>query len=79
MNMLKNYKNLSEQDRMRIQAEAGLPKWGELYRISGIAAIVMLILIPVQIAVYTIWPTPETVSEWFFTVSKQLGTRPFAP
>jgi hypothetical protein len=75
MNMLKNYENLSEEDRLSIQTEAGLPKWGELYRISGIAAIVMLILIPVQIAVYTIWPMPGSVAEWFklFQNSPLLG------
>jgi hypothetical protein len=53
--------NLSTTDK----AEIGLLKWGELYRISGIATIVMLILIPVQIAVYTIWPIPESTLEWF--------------
>lgn len=45
--------------------EAGLPRWKSLYRIMGVATIVMLILIPVQIAVYTIWPMPESIAEWF--------------
>lgn len=53
--------NLSEADK----AEIGLLKWGELYRIAGIATIVMLILIPVQITVYTIWPIPASTLEWF--------------
>lgn len=52
---------LSEADK----AEIGLIKWGELYRIAGIATIVMLMLIPIQIAVFTIWPTPKSALEWF--------------
>jgi hypothetical protein len=73
--MLNKYENLSEQDKTNIQIETGLPKWSGLYRISGIAAIVMLILIPIQIAVYTIWPMPASVTEWFqlFQNSRVLG------
>ncbi len=52
---------LSEADK----EEIGLLKWGELYRFAGIATIVMLILIPAQIAVFTIWPTPKSALEWF--------------
>jgi len=61
MRTLKDHANLSEQDK----AEIGLPRWGELYRVAGIATIVMLVLIPVQIAVFTIWPTPQSTLEWF--------------
>jgi hypothetical protein len=61
MRTLKAHANLSEEDKVEI----GLPKWGELYRIAGIATVLMLVLIPVQIAVFTIWPTPQTVLEWF--------------
>lgn len=61
-----NYgKILSEKDKINLQNEVGLPGWGQLYRIAGIATIAMLILIPIQIAVYTIWPTPKSVPEWF--------------
>ncbi|OQB20473.1 MAG: hypothetical protein BWY11_02313 [Firmicutes bacterium ADurb.Bin182] len=65
MNVLKNYNNLLEQDKLNIQSEAGLPKWGSLYGIAGIATILMLVLIPVQIAVFTIYPTPGSATGWF--------------
>lgn len=55
----------SEQSITEYNNEAGLPKWKELYKIAGIATIVMLILIPIQIAVFTIWPAPTSINEWF--------------
>jgi hypothetical protein len=75
MNVLKNTKNLSVADVRLISEEAGLPKWQGLYQIAGIAVIVMLALIPIQITVFTIWPTPQTVPEWFqlFQDNKLLG------
>ena len=60
-----SYQALSAQDRIHFQHEAELQKWRLLYFITGIAAIVMLVLIAVQIAVYTLWPTPKTVLAWF--------------
>ena len=49
---------------IEVEKEVGLPKWRLLYQITGISTIVMLILIPVQIAIYTIWPMPESVNGW---------------
>lgn len=45
--------------------EAGLPRWASLYRITGMATILMLVLIPLQIAVFTIWSTPQSIKLWF--------------
>jgi len=41
------------------------PGWAALYRIGGWAAVAMLALIPVQLAVFVIWPLPTTVAGWF--------------
>jgi len=46
----------------QIQAEA---KWKSLYKITGFAAIAMLIIIPVQIAVFIITPIPDSIENWF--------------
>jgi len=37
----------------------------QLFRTGGIAALVALVLIPVQIVVFGVWPPPGTVSDWF--------------
>ena len=39
--------------------------WKSLYRIGGVAALAILAFIPVQIAVFLIWPPPTTVTDWF--------------
>ena len=41
------------------------PAWSPLYRAGAFASIVMLVLIPVQMAVFFIWPLPTTVESWF--------------
>lgn len=43
MSIQRQYNGLSLNDRIGFQNEAGLPKWGPLYRIAGMATIVMLI------------------------------------
>jgi hypothetical protein len=65
MSTIKNLRNLSDQEIINLQEDAGLPKWRSLYKLAGIATIIMLILISVQIAVFTIWPMPKGVTEWF--------------
>lgn len=45
--------------------EANIQKWGQLYQIAGFAAIAMLVLIPIQIAVFSIFPIPSSAKEWF--------------
>jgi hypothetical protein len=39
--------------------------WKPLYRLGGIAALAILALVPVQMAVFFIWPIPTSVSDWF--------------
>ena len=39
--------------------------WKSLYKIAGIAALLMAIFIPVQIIVFILWPPPETTLGWF--------------
>ncbi len=63
--LARNQNKPSAQELNAIRREAELPKWAPLYRIAGVAAIVMLVLMPIQIAVFTIWPTPSSVPEWF--------------
>lgn len=57
--------SLAAQNRMNIENETDLQKWRKLYFITGIASMVMLVLIAVQIAVYTLWPMPKTTLAWF--------------
>ena len=49
----------------QMQAEGYLDKWKPLYKIAGVAAIAMLIIIPVQIIVFIITPIPDSIENWF--------------
>ena len=40
-------------------------KWRTLFRISSVAAILMVILIPIQIIIFSISQPPETIEGWF--------------
>src|ERR1017187_10473732 len=44
--------------------------WNVLYRVGGIAAIAITALIPIQGAVFVIWPPPTTVLNWFALFQK---------
>ncbi|WP_224248132.1 hypothetical protein [Hyalangium gracile] len=39
--------------------------WRPLYRAGAVAAIAVLALVPFQIAIYVLWPPPDTVEGWF--------------
>ncbi len=43
---------------------AGDP-WRSLYRVGAVAALLVVAFIPVQAAVFAIWPPPDTVAGWF--------------
>ena len=47
--------------------EQNIPKsrWVDLYKIAGVATMIMILLIPIQIIIYMLWPTPETALESF--------------
>lgn len=40
-------------------------EWEALYRIGGIAALTVLVLMIFQVFVYLAWPPPDTVEGWF--------------
>lgn len=40
-------------------------RWKGLYKVGGVAALAMLVLMVVQIIVYIIWPPPSTVEGYF--------------
>ena len=44
------------------EARAG---WGTLYRIAGFAALLVVALVPLQMAVFVFWPPPTAVAGWF--------------
>jgi hypothetical protein len=39
--------------------------WRFVYRAAGIAALAVVGLMPLQIAVFVVWPPPTTVADWF--------------
>ena len=41
------------------------PEWRNLRRSGAVAAVITAILIPIQIAVFILWPPPTSVAEWF--------------
>lgn len=49
--------------------------WAGLYKVAAIAAIIMVILIPVQGAIFAMWKPPGTVQDWFilFQTNKLMG------
>ena len=40
-------------------------EWQGLYRAGGVAAVMVLAFIPIQMIVFLLWPLPSTVLEWF--------------
>lgn len=49
----------------QIQRPAFADQWKTLYKIAGFAVIVMLIIIPTQIAVFILTPIPSSIESWF--------------
>ena len=52
-----------------------LSRWVDLYKIAGVAILMMVLLIPIQIVIFNHWATPETALESFmlFQENKLLG------
>ncbi|HKR04571.1 MAG TPA: hypothetical protein VJY62_08030 [Bacteroidia bacterium] len=50
-------------------------QWKGLYNIAGVSAIIMVIFIPLQMAVFVLFPPPSTVIGWFelFQKNKFIG------
>ncbi len=49
----------------QIEIQDHAAQWKPLYKIAGFAAIVMLMIIPTQIAVFTMFPIPDSIENWF--------------
>ena len=45
-------------------AETADVRWNWLYRIGGAAALIQVVLIPIQINIFVTWPLPSTVTDW---------------
>jgi hypothetical protein len=39
--------------------------WQTLHRVGGMAALAVLVLIPIQMVVFFVWPPPNSVIGWF--------------
>ena len=39
--------------------------WKTLHRVGGVSALVVLVLIPIQMVVFFLWPPPNSVIDWF--------------
>ncbi len=50
---------------VRASASREMPRWSTLYRIGGAAALLCVIFLPIQIAVFILNPPPDTVIGWF--------------
>lgn len=44
--------------------------WNDLYKIGAWASIIMLVLIPIHIIIFVLWPPPATVEEFFALFQK---------
>jgi len=58
-----------------IDSETADSRWKGLYKVGGVAALTMLVLIPIQIIIFTVWPPPSTVDGYFtlFQNNRLLG------
>ncbi len=43
------------------------PRWNWLYRVGGAAALITAVFLPIQVAVFIVWPPPlqGTAIDWF--------------
>ena len=39
--------------------------WNKLYKVGGVAAIVIVLIIPIQLVIFTLFPPPETTMGFF--------------
>lgn len=60
-------------------AETADSRWNWLYRIGGAAALLSVVIVPIQIVVFIASPPPSTVADWFalFQNNKLLGLLAF--
>lgn len=62
-------KEESEMSQMKpsqaTDAQTADSRWSWLYRIGGAAAVLSVIIVPIQIVVFIAWPPPSTIVDWF--------------
>lgn len=60
-------------------AETADSRWKGLYKVAGVAALISLVIIPIQIIVFIASPPPSTAIDWFtlFQNNKLLGLLSF--
>ena len=65
----------SSQMNQVTDSENADSRWKGLYKVGGAAALTMLVLIPIQIIIFTVWPPPSTVDGYFtlFQNNRLLG------
>ena len=51
-------------------AEPATSAWVGLYRTAGVAAFTIVALVPIQAAIFLLWPPPNTVVEYFSTFQR---------
>ena len=49
----------------RVEGPPPTASWSPLYRTAGVAALITAVLVPVQLAVFMVYPFPDTVAGWF--------------
>lgn len=59
--MAQDSQNISVAEKAKILDSA----WKPLYRVGGASALLMLVLIPIQMIVFFVWPPPSTIIAWF--------------
>lgn len=47
------------------EAETPYPRWKDLYKIGGLAALIAGVLLPIEIIVFTVWPQNNSVMGYF--------------
>lgn len=69
----------SSQMNQVIDSETADSRWKGLYRIGGAAALIAAVLLATEIIVFTVWPQPTTVTDYFalFQTSRLIGLLDF--
>lgn len=56
---------LITHDPELVEGQTAESVWKPLYKIGAGAAVAVLIFMPIQMAVFSLWPPPETAFDWF--------------
>jgi hypothetical protein len=57
--------SVSQEPMDASRAEPTESAWKALYRVAAVAALLMVVFIPIQSIVFVLWPPPNTVIGWF--------------